>query len=137
MQLDRLAILADNMGLTITYHQDGPKGFYDDRTRHISIRADVTKNYREHVWTLAHELGHAANHHRPTTDPTLNARQELQANRYAAALLIKSADYALAETLTGGHPGAIANELDLPRHAIEFYQQHSPHAQKVHHAWLA
>lgn len=137
MQLDRLAILADNMGLTIAYHREGPKGFYDYQTHRISIRADVTKNYREHVWTLAHELGHAANQHRPTTDPTINARQELQANRYAAALLIKAADYAMAETLTGGHPGAIANELDLPRHAIEFYQRHSPHAQKVPQAWLA
>lgn len=80
-------------------------------------RTSITKRY-----ALAHECGHwyyghdwRREHDRP--------KDERQADRYAAGLLIDPIEYARAERLYGGHPGAIACELGVPRALVTLWGQ--------------
>lgn len=72
--------------------------------------------------TVAHEVGHFWYGHDWTRDHD-RARDEWQADSYAARLLISPVDYALAETLHGPHPGAIAKELEVTRRLVEIWRQ--------------
>lgn len=77
---------------------------------------------------LAHELGHAIlGHTRPQTT-WWEARQELQADIFAARLLIDPSDYANLEELYDSTP-AIAEELEVTPHLLEVWKsvmQHQP-----------
>lgn len=70
---------------------------------------------------LAHELGHAVlGHTRPQTD-WWESRQELQADIFAAHLLINPSDYAHLEELYDSAP-AIADELEITPHLLEVWK---------------
>lgn len=86
----------------------------------------VHLNYRKSMQTqritLAHEMGHWQHGHDWTMahDRMLDERQ---ADVYAANLLISPVEYALAESIVGHHPGALAKELGVTRRLIELWQE--------------
>lgn len=81
---------------------------------------------------LAHELGHIHYGH-DWRLPHDCQRDELQADTYAAELLIHPKDYAYAESI---HPAinAIAVELEVPIRYVQLWQQRRWHlTQRTHH----
>lgn len=100
----------------ITWHTGGPKGAWLPSTRQISLRAGMSDT--QTLCTLAHELGHALQRHHACSD----GKQERQADKWAANTLIDVDEYAQAEILHDGHPGAIADELGVTRHIVEAWQ---------------
>ncbi|ASE56571.1 ImmA/IrrE family metallo-endopeptidase [Corynebacterium jeikeium] len=118
---DDLHQLAEELGVTITTHDRGPKGWYHHHTRTISLRSDLrAANYR---CTLAHELAHALRGDEPTGNPHFDARSERAADYMAAEMLISRAEYELAERLHDGHEGAIARELGVTRHLLATWKK--------------
>ena len=112
--------LADQLGVTITTHHRGPKGWYHHHTRTISLRSDLrAANYR---CTLAHELGHALTGDVPTGIAHFDQRMERAADMTAANMLISHTDYAAAEALYGAHDGAIARELGVTTHLLAVWR---------------
>lgn len=81
------------------------------------LRSEVTKRY-----AIAHECGHWHYGHdwRLAHD---RERDEHQADRYAAHLLISPIEYARAEEMFDGHLGAISRELLVPAHVLQIWQQ--------------
>lgn len=73
---------------------------------------------------LAHELGHAVlGHTRPQTE-WWEARQELQADIFAARLLIDPSDYARLEASYESDI-AIAEELEVTPHLLEVWKNYT------------
>lgn len=73
---------------------------------------------------LAHELGHAVlGHTRPQTE-WWEARQELQADIFAARLLIDPSDYAHLEELYDSTP-AIAEDLEVTPHLLHVWKNYT------------
>jgi len=73
---------------------------------------------------LAHELGHAVlGHTRPQTD-WWESRQELQADIFAARLLINPSDYAHLEASYESDI-AIAEELEVTPHLLEVWKNYT------------
>jgi len=89
--------------------------------RCIVLRAGMP--YVESLCALGHELGHAHYGHvcRPELDA--RARQERQADEYAAELLITAADYRSAEKLWGPHDGAIGHHLDVTPRIVRAWRE--------------
>lgn len=121
MDLDALTNLAHELGVTITYHDTGPKGYYHHPTRTISLRRSLKPVAKR--CTLAHELGHAYYGHEATGNPWLDARSERAADQFAAELLISITEYQLAEELHGGHAPGIAHELGVTVHVVKVWQR--------------
>ncbi len=72
---------------------------------------------------LAHELGHAHLGHLPTRHPAFRARQERQADEWAARRLITPSAYAAAEQLRGTHLASLAFELDVTIEIVLAFQR--------------
>lgn len=70
---------------------------------------------------VAHECGHWAHGHDWTRDHD-RARDERQADTYAARLLITPGAYAAAERVTGHHLGALARELGVTARIVELWR---------------
>lgn len=70
---------------------------------------------------VAHECGHWVHGHDWTRDHD-RARDERQADEYAARLLITPAGYAEAERVAGEHVGAIARELGVTARLVELWR---------------
>ncbi|WP_225976710.1 MULTISPECIES: ImmA/IrrE family metallo-endopeptidase [Corynebacterium] len=120
MTIDELYELADRLGVTITTHDRGPKGWYEHHTQKISLRYDLrAANLR---CTLAHELGHAIRGDEATGIEHFDQRAERAADQFAARLLISPAEYAAAEALYGPHEGAIARELGVTTHLLAVWR---------------
>lgn len=108
--------LAESMGVTLTRHTGGEKGWYDHATRTISTRRGMSiAQYRS---TLAHELGHAAHGDTPTGNGHYDQRQENRAWAYAANLLISPVDFAAAALWHNDNVPAIADELEVTQHLL-------------------
>lgn len=108
--------LAESMGVTLTRHTGGEKGWYDHATHTISTRRGMSiAQYRS---TLAHELGHAAHGDTPTGNGHYDQRQENRAWAYAANLLISPVEFEAAATWHHGHLPAIADELEVTKHLL-------------------
>lgn len=73
---------------------------------------------------LAHELGHVIHGH-DWRLPHSRERDEVQADRYAAGLLISSVEYAAAEAMHES-PAAIAAELEVPVKLLLLWQSIYP-----------
>lgn len=73
--------------------------------------------------TLAHELGHATHGHHAGTSGWLHARQERQADQFAATLLVSPLEYELAERLYGHSPSLLARELDVTTNIVTTWQR--------------
>ncbi|MGB4136037.1 MAG: ImmA/IrrE family metallo-endopeptidase [Microbacterium sp.] len=113
--------LADEFGLTVTERPGTPHSGYrpDDGSVQLSpgMRGRVLRS------VLAHEIGHHALGHRPTSDGLLRKRQETAANRWAALTLISPEAYAESERLRDGHLPSIAFDLDVSDELVQAYRQ--------------
>ncbi|WP_373922201.1 ImmA/IrrE family metallo-endopeptidase [Rhodococcus sp. LW-XY12] len=111
--VSRLISVAATLGVTVVegHPLRGRAGHYDDETRTIVLRPGLTRRRKRGV--LAHELGHAFYRHIRSCDPYLKARQERQADEYAARLLITADEYARAEQIHGPNVRMLAYELDV------------------------
>lgn len=69
---------------------------------------------------IAHELGHAHYGHAAGAMHEIE-ELELQADLYAARILISPTEYAFAESLCE-HPGAIAKHLGVSRRLVELWR---------------
>jgi len=108
------------MGLRVAYRNLGRNSGY------LFGGGLVILNYRHHLGTqrvtLAHELGHWHHGHDWTRDHD-EARDERQADQYAARLLISADAYADAESQVGEHLGALARELGVTRRLVELRRE--------------
>lgn len=93
------------------------RGFYDADRRRVIYDFNLTPAERLEV--LAHELGHAFHDHRCRQ----NAEAELQADIYAAELLVDPDTLARLERISSD-PEAIADEMGLTVRVIETYWRH-------------
>jgi len=71
---------------------------------------------------LAHELGHAHYGHNKLGAPHSSPKDELQANRFAASLLIDEEAYQVA-TMSFCEVREVARELDVPMKLLELWQR--------------
>lgn len=117
--MDDLIAQAEAMGLRVKWVDLGR------RTGELRRSGLVLINDRKSALTqrcaLAHEMGHWVHGHDWSAMHD-RRRDELQADTYAAELLIRPVDYALAERLHDGHAGAIARELDVSTRLIEIWR---------------
>jgi len=115
LTLDGLVDVADAMGLRVVFWDLGPKGGY------LYEGGIVVLNRRHGApaqrVTLAHEMGHWVCGHN-WKQPHNEAKDETEADLYAARLLITVDDYARAEHIVGTHPGALAKELGVTRRLV-------------------
>lgn len=118
-----LLALARSIGVSLTEHHRGKKGYYDHTARTISMRTGLSdRAYRS---TLAHELAHALQGDEFTGIKWMDDRIEARADRMAARLLIDPDDYAEAERHHGPHEDAIAHELGVTRKLLaDWRDQH-------------
>lgn len=118
--MDAIIEHAERMGLRVAYRNLGR------RTAYLFGGGLVILNYRHHLdaqrEALAHECGHAHHGHDWTREHD-KARDELEADRYAARLLVSMDAYAEAEALVGCHPGAISRELRVTRRLVELRRE--------------
>lgn len=77
----------------------------------------------EQLCTLAHELGHVHHGHTPGMAGWWSVRQEMQADRWAAQLLVSPVEYEAAERLYGHEVSGVAYELGVTRHVVEVWQK--------------
>lgn len=112
LSTENLIRLAEDSGISVEWHVGNPKGKWIPARGSISLRHDLTEVQAR--CTLAHELGHAHCGH-PAGH---NSRDEKEADRYAARLLISAAEYALAEQTYGPHPARIAAELGITQNLL-------------------
>lgn len=115
-----IVALAGSIGVSLTDHQSGPKGLYDNRTRTISLRTGLSE--RAYRSTLAHELGHAFHGDELTGVDWIDYRMEKRANNFATNLLIDHRHYATAEDLHGPHDDMIAHELGVTRYLLAHWR---------------
>ena len=83
-----------------------------------TIRVNPRLSESAQVVAIAHELGH--HHHGHVGN---SPRFEVQANAYAAQLLIDPDDYAAAERLCEGHAGAMARELGVTMAIVDAWRR--------------
>ena len=112
--------LAHHLGLEVTYHQGGGKGYYLHHAKRISLRDDLTE--RQLRSTLAHELGHAVRGDIPT-GTIFDARAERAADQFAANLLITEEEYINLEALHDGALDPIAHDLGVTVHLIQVWRR--------------
>lgn len=110
---------AARLGVTISVaHIEGLDenllGYYDHDSSEVVVEISLTHAQKKAV--IAHELGHAYYSHECG-----GKRNERQANRYAAELLVDPVEYATAERLNDS-PEAIARELDVTPEIVKDYR---------------
>lgn len=116
-----LARIAETLGVRLTRHNGGVKGFYNHKARTISTRRGLSAAaYR---CTLAHELAHAHYGDQPTGNGHYDQKQEARADRYAAHLLIDPATFNTAYRWCQGNLQELADELEVTRHLLAVYMR--------------
>lgn len=116
----QLLRLAEERGLRVIERAGATRGGFDPARQVIRLEPGMSVRTTRSV--LAHELGHAALAHAPTTHPRTRVRQERQADAWAARLLITPQAYADAEAIRGPHPASLAFELDVTVELVTAYQ---------------
>lgn len=86
----------------------------------IVINSRLHADYQREV--LAHELGHVHYGH-DWRHPHDKARDERQADHYAARLLITPGEYAAAEAICGPHVGALAQALRVSTQMVSAWRR--------------
>ncbi|WP_233423591.1 ImmA/IrrE family metallo-endopeptidase [Corynebacterium phoceense] len=105
--IDALIGVAEGRGYRVRWHKHGPTAAWLPHRNAITLQNGAPEV--ELLCSLAHELGHAHYNH-----PAGHfGAHELQADRFAAKLLISPADYAAAEAIYGPHPARLAHELGV------------------------
>ena len=114
-----LAVMAEVLGVTLTHHTGGLKGFYDHRTHTISTRRGLSvAAYRS---TLAHELANAYYRDEPTGHRHFNQRQERRADELAACLLIDAREFDVTYRWCQGNLQELADELEVTQYILGVY----------------
>ena len=114
-----LARIAENLGVRLTRHNGGVKGFYNHKARTISTRRGLSvAAYR---CTLAHELAHAHYGDQSTGNGHYDQKQEARADRYAARLLIDPRTFDTAYRWCQGNLQELADELEITQHLLRVY----------------
>lgn len=88
--------------------------------RDIIVNSRLHSGYQREV--LAHELGHVYHGH-DWRHPHDEARDERQADAYAARLLISPLEYAAAERVYGPHLGALAEALHVSVEIVQAWRR--------------
>lgn len=113
--------VARQLGVTLTRHNGGVKGYYNHTTHTISTRRGMSiQQYRS---TLAHELGHAHYRDHPTGHGHYDQKQEARADRYAARLLIDPQAFDTAYRWCQGDHRELADELEVTQHLLAVYMR--------------
>lgn len=113
--------VARQLGVTLTRHNGGVKGYYNHTTHTISTRRGMSiQQYRS---TLAHELGHAHYGDHPTGHGHYDQKQEARADRYAARLLIDPQAFDTAYRWCQGDHRELADELEVTQHLLAVYMR--------------
>lgn len=118
--METLYRLAESHGLTVTEGAGKHLGGYRPGDHTIRLRPGLS--HRAARTVLAHEIAHHVLGHRPTQFGPVLARQERQANEWAARRLINIHDYRTAELIREGHVPSIAFDLDVLPVVVETYQ---------------
>lgn len=116
--MDQLIERAGALGLRVIFRDLGRRHGEIHSSGLVYINPHRTVD-RQRV-TLAHEMGHWVH---GWLGGHQVERDERQADRYAARLLIAPDAYAAAEALVGEHPGALARELGVTRRLVELRQE--------------
>lgn len=119
--MQQLLRLADDLGVRVIEHPGPTLGGFQPLTRTIRLSPGMSRRTTRSV--LAHELGHAHLGHQPTWQPSLRAKQERQADEWAARRLLTPAAYAAAEQLRGSHLASLAFELDVTIEIVLAFQR--------------
>lgn len=115
--MDRLLDLAETAGLTVEFRPLRlHSGLMMPGNR---ILIDPRKSTMTQRVALAHELGHF-HHSHDWRNPHDRQKDELQADCYAASLLIDVESYAAAEVIYDS-PAAIASALEVPLRLLEMW----------------
>ena len=114
--LDDLHHHAHTIGIHLTTHTVGPKGWYNHQTRRISLRKGLS--YVQERCTLAHELGHDFYRHAPNPGGHNATKAERLADQYAADLLIDPQQLVELLQFHPTSPAAIAEELEVTQHLL-------------------
>lgn len=116
-----LHLVARQLGVTLTRHNGGVKGYYSHDTHTISTRRGMSiTQYRS---TLAHELGHAHYRDQPTGHGHYDQKQEARADRYAVRLLIDPQAFNTAYRWCQGDHRELADELEVTQHLLAVYMR--------------
>lgn len=116
-----LAALADDIGVELRKHSNGPKGLFDLSSMTVSTRRRLP--IAQYKSTLAHELGHAHYQDKRVPDGHFHARQERRADSFAASLLLNTSDVETTLTWHNGHLSPAAYELEVSEHLLRIWLQ--------------
>lgn len=120
--MQRLFDVADALNVCVEYAPLRTRnGEYRDDLKRIRLREGMSERLAR--WTLAHELGHATYGHRPNMFGQSDARQERQADEWAALHLIDLEQYREVEELRDGHIASMAHDLGVVTNGVEAYQR--------------
>lgn len=109
--MDQLFRLVDELGLHVVEAPGRTRGGFTPASATIRLAPGMTARTARSV--LAHEVAHAVLGHRPTEQHDERARQEREADDWAARLLITPEAYSSAESLCGPHLAPLAFELGV------------------------
>ncbi|MEW4620732.1 ImmA/IrrE family metallo-endopeptidase [Corynebacterium amycolatum] len=113
---NELISIAEAAGVRVTWHKRGPKGAWIPYERRISLRHGMDDASTR--CTMAHELAHMwLGHPAPASN-----KQERQADRFAAQLLVSPVEYALAEQIYEARPQLIAAELGVTNEVLAVWR---------------
>lgn len=118
MDTATLIARAEAEGVKVEWHHGGAKGVWFPRQQVISIRLGLDAT--QELCTLAHELGHAVHGH--TGECAASAREESQADRWAAQTLISHVEYRQAELVYGEDDFTLAEELGVSLHTLRVWR---------------
>lgn len=119
--MDELLAAAAEAGLYVKFDNLGRRA--GELRRSGLVLINHHKSALTQKVALAHEMGHWHHGHDWSAAHDVE-RDERQADIYAARLLIRPVDYALAERVTGPHPGALARELEVTARMVELWRDH-------------
>lgn len=110
------------LGVTVKYAELPPDrdGEYIHSRRLIRLQHGMAP--RLHRVVKTHECAHAVFEDVTSKFGPVNAKQERRADEWAALMLIRLTDYMRAEILHGGHPGAMAIELNVTVDLLEVFR---------------
>ena len=118
--MEKVLAHAARLGLRVKYADLGRRAGEIHSSGVVFI--NPTKSLLTQRVTLAHECGHWVLGH-DWTNAHDQARDERQADTYAAQLLITPAAYAEAEAIVGAHDGALARELGVTAALVVLWRE--------------
>jgi Zn-dependent peptidase ImmA (M78 family) len=118
--MQALLQLADELGVHVIEKRAPHTSGYRADEKLIRLTPGMPRRAARSV--LAHEIGHHVLGHRPTDFGPIRARQEREANEWAAQHLIDPAVYVEVEKLRDGHLQSMAHDLDVAVELLTVYR---------------